>query len=46
MAMKSDKPEVAEQQQPGDERETTLIPMLIWGLILIIIGMVFAVLIS
>jgi len=27
-------------------QETTLVPMLIWGLVLIIIGMVFAVLVS
>ena len=39
------------QQGPADSgqpepRETTLVPMLIWGLVLIIIGMVFAVLVS
>jgi hypothetical protein len=31
---------------PAEPQEVTLVPMLIWGLALIIIGMVFAVLVS
>jgi hypothetical protein len=44
------KREMLERSQPGEgpaePREVTLVPMLIWGLVLIIIGMVFAVLVS
>jgi hypothetical protein len=32
--------------RPEEQQEVTLVPMLIWGLALIIIGMVFAVLVS
>ena len=33
-------------QGPDEAREATLIPMLVWGLVLIIIGMIFAVMVS
>jgi hypothetical protein len=35
----------ADDGQP-EPQETTLVPMLVWGLVLIIIGMVFAVMVS